>query len=310
MQGAFIQVNSSISDPRQYTDLNIKGHGTSGDRAGTRALKTSLVETCLYATRRATQRAFGTGHTGSASFTANFASDCLGGVFLEVMVHRTEEYGVARLNMLQGEVEKGFSSGTHDTEQLVMCVKTLKPVTESLRTAANSAIESLVSALTPRVRSIVSDAVGTDSPNATSFMGTSVMGTVKGASEKAMVRMNYNLDDATYQLLQLSEGFMSRLCTTLDMLVHPLRMHLAPRLADAAFLGILGSAAKRIETALRRCHFTALGALSLDSDVRDLLSYAKDRLDSPELTSNFTLLRGCMYTFGSVGTDCPSTASR
>lgn len=38
----------------------------------------------------------------------------------------------------------------------------------------------------------------------------------------------------------------------MDELIHPLKIHLAPRLSDAVVLGVLGSAAKRIEAALRR----------------------------------------------------------
>lgn len=92
----------------------------------------------------------------------------------------------------------------------------------------------------------------------------------------------------------ISFAFCQIRCTSLDELINPLRMHLAPRLSDAMVLGILGSAAKRIETALRRCQFTALGALSLDSDMRDLFSYAKERLDSPDLSSNVALCRACI----------------
>ncbi len=39
--------------------------------------------------------------------------------------------------------------------------------------------------------------------------------------------------------------------------------------------------------------FTPLGAISLDSDVRYLMSFAKDRIDSPELKSNVTLCKSC-----------------
>ena len=42
-----------------------------------------------------------------------------------------------------------------------------------------------------------------------------------------------------------------------------------------------------------QCHFTSLGALSLDSDMRDLLNYAKERLDSNELDSNVAVFRAC-----------------
>jgi hypothetical protein len=37
-----------------------------------------------------------------------------------------------------------------------------------------------------------------------------------------------------------------------------------------------------------------LGALSLDSDMRDLLSFVKECLDSPDLNSNVALYRACM----------------
>ena len=66
------------------------------------------------------------------------------------------------------------------------------------------------------------------------------------------VRMNYNLDDEAYQLLQLSEGYMARMCSSLDELIQPLSLHLAPRLSDATVLGLISLAAKRIESAIRR----------------------------------------------------------
>lgn len=103
---------------------------------------------------------------------------------------------------------------------------------------------------------------------------------------------------------------------------------MAPRLWDALVIGVLGFACKRLEASLRKvrlnnavnvvhekvlqsshvftpclslisslcfqCQFTALGALSLDSDMRDFLSYAKDHLDSPELKSNMALYRACV----------------
>jgi hypothetical protein len=39
--------------------------------------------------------------------------------------------------------------------------------------------------------------------------------------------------------------------------------------------------------------FTALGALALDSDMRDLLAFVKDSLDSPDVKSNVSLYRAC-----------------
>jgi hypothetical protein len=72
------------------------------------------------------------------------------------------------------------------------------------------------------------------------------------AVDRVTVRMNYNLDDEAYQLLQLSEGYMTRMCSSLEELIQPLRIHLAPRLADATVLGLISLAAKRIESAIRR----------------------------------------------------------
>jgi hypothetical protein len=213
---------------------------------------------------------------------ANFCSDCLGGVLLEVMTRRAQESGVAPLKpgegllegssslftgasnllrqgnvavgsavrggagdvdeaarrqkmqqgvgracatfndlevaahhthqlekLLHDAIDQGFPANTHDTEQLRMCVKSIQPVTDSFRVASDSTLESLVSTLTPRVRAIVGDAVGTEGSASASFMSTSVMG-AKGTEHKT-VRMNYDLDDAAYKLLQLSEGYMSRL---------------------------------------------------------------------------------------------------
>ena len=38
----------------------------------------------------------------------------------------------------------------------------------------------------------------------------------------------------------------------MDELIQALRIHLAPRLSDALVLGLIGLAAKRIESAIRR----------------------------------------------------------
>lgn len=265
MQRAFHAANTE-----PYSPLGMKGCSA----VGTHALKTSLVETCLYAARRGMQRAFATGHTGTAAAMANFGSDCLGGVLLQVMMGRAQESGVvplkpgegllmaasslasnlirqgqsavgggamvmgderhkkmqqgiaracATLNdlevaihhtkhlerLLMDAIEKGFSP--HEAEQLRMCVKSLTPVSESFQAASDGAVESLVSILTTRVRSIVSDAVGSEGSSASaSFMGSTVMGGAK-AVDRVAVRMNYNLDDAAYKLLQLSEGYMARM---------------------------------------------------------------------------------------------------
>jgi conserved oligomeric Golgi complex subunit 4 len=122
---------------------------------------------------------------------------------------------------------------------------------------------------------------------------SSVIGGGK-AGDREMVRMNYNLDEETYNLLQLSEGYVDRLCALLDELLTPLRRYLAPRLWDVLLLSVLSTACKRLETSLRKCQYTALGGLTLDSDMRDLLNYVKDRLNSPEYcASSATICRAC-----------------
>ena len=59
-------------------------------------------------------------------------------------------------------------------------------------------------------------------------------------------------------------------------------------------LGVLGTAAKRLESSLRRCQFTALGAIRLDADMRELLGYAKDCVDGPDLQSTLAMYRACV----------------
>jgi conserved oligomeric Golgi complex subunit 4 len=120
------------------------------------------------------------------------------------------------------------------------------------------------------------------------------MGVGGKSSDREMVRMNYDLDEETYNLMQLSEGYITRLCTQLDELLQPLHRHLAPRLWDTLLLTVLGTVCKRLETSLRKCQYTALGGLTLDSDMRDLLHYTKDQLHSPEYNgSNVAILKSC-----------------
>jgi conserved oligomeric Golgi complex subunit 4 len=98
MQRAFVvQLDRrNTKDARCYRPLSM----ASGS-SPTQALQTTLVETCLYAARRGTQRAFATGHVGTASAMTNFGVDCLT-VLLEVLSNRAEEFGVARLKPGEG----------------------------------------------------------------------------------------------------------------------------------------------------------------------------------------------------------------
>lgn len=329
----------------EYTDLGMKGHSPG---VASRALKTSLVDTCLFAARRSAQRAFATGHCGTASAMTNFCSDTLGGVLLEVMTRRAQEAGVSKLKpgdgllegtsslfattsnlmrqggqaedlatrqekMQQGiaracallndldvaaghaaaletvlltSIEQGFPASS-EAEQLKLCVKALSTVAESFKAASDTTAESLVGILKPKVRSLVADAVGSDASASTSFMSSSV------GKDRTAARMNYNLNEAAYKLLQLSEGYIARLCASLDELIKPLKLNLSPRLADSLVLGVLGAAAKRLEGSLRRCPMTALGALRLDADMREFLAFCKESVDSPELQSNLSMYRAC-----------------
>jgi hypothetical protein len=352
------QKKQQFHDPRYYRPLSLGGN-KNDKNSSSQALQTAFVETCLYAARRGTQRAFATGHTGTASAMTNFCVDCLQNVLLEVLSHRAEESGVAMLkpgdgllvgsaglfnatsnlirqgthnvsnavirshtdelarkhktqqgiaracatlndlevavyhteqleSVLADATAKGFPPEEHTTEQLQMCVKSLSTVTDSFKIASDATVESVVSVLRPRIRSIVGEAIGGEggASAASAFMGSS--------SEKVAVRMNYNLDEAAYNLQQLSEGFVARLCSLLDELVEPVRLYLAPRLWDALLVGVIGTVCKRLETSLRnKCEYTALGALALDSDVRDLLHYTKDRLYGDEYQSNAAVAKAC-----------------
>jgi len=201
---------------------------------------------------------------------------------LEVAV----DYTMRLERKLLQEVSTTFPPGKKETEQLNSCIKSLTGVQESFQSASNEAIDHLASTLMPRVRSIVNESVGQDNVATTGFMGG---GTVPGTS----VRMNYHLDDEAYEMAQLSEGYISRLCQSLDELVNPLRSHLAPRLSDNLILGVIAGASKRLEGAIKRSQFTPLGALALDSDIRYFVNFVKERFDSPNLSSSVTLYKAC-----------------
>lgn len=191
------------------------------------------------------------------------------------------------------EIDSGYPRG-HDTEQLRMCVKGLKGVVDSFTQASGRSMEQLISTLLPQVRQIVGDAVGQDgggtSATASNFLGSPVLA---GGTTIAPTVLNYDIDDEAFELSQISEGFVVRMCSRLDELIDPLRVHLVPKLSDDLLVGVLGGMSKRMETAIRKSKFTPLGAISLDSDVRYIMNFAKDRIDSPQLKSNVTLCKAC-----------------
>jgi conserved oligomeric Golgi complex subunit 4 len=356
MQRAFS--SSDTADPRYYRTISI-----SSDNRGTipdKALQTTLVESCLFAARRASQRAFAIGHTGTASAMTNFCVDCLRDVLLVVLTRRAEDFGVSHLkpgegllvgsatlfnnasnlirqgttvgttvlpkdelhrrqkledsiahacanindlevtmhhvgqleSLLNDSITRGFPPDTHDTEQLRMCVKSFGMVADGFRLAADSVVESLESVLKSRIRSIVTDTVGTEGSSSTFMGASSVMGGSK-TGDRVMVRMNYNLDEESYNLLQASEGYIARLCYLLDEVLIPLQVHLAPRLWDNLLLISIGTVCKRLETSLRKCQYTSLGAIALDSDVRELLHFTKERLNAADFVSNVAVTKSC-----------------
>ena len=220
---------------------------------------------------------------GVARATANFND-------LEVVADYTKRL---EGNFLK-EIDSGYPRG-HDTEQLRMCVKGLKGVVESFTQASGRSMEQLISTLLPQVRQIVGDAVGQDGGGGTSATASNFLGSpvLAGGATIAPTVLNYELDDESFEMSQISEGFVVRMCSRLDELIDPLRVHLVPKLSDDLLVGILGGMAKRMEAAIRKSKFTPLGAISLDSDVRYIMNFAKDRIDSPQLKSNVTLCKIC-----------------
>lgn len=356
MQRAFS--SSDRNDHRYYRPIALNAENRSG--IADKALQTSLVEACLFAARRASQRAFATGHTGTASAMTNFCVECLRDVLLVVLTRRAEELGVSHLkpgegllagsanlfnnasnlirqgtavgstpqpkeeqqrrqkteegiaracamlndlevaihhisqfeSLLNDSINKGFAPDSHDTEQLRLCVKSFGAIADDFRIATTSIIESMESVLKPRIRSIVADVVGSEGSSSTFMGASSVMGGGKGA-DRVLVRMNYNLDEEAYNLIQASEGYIARLCYLLDEALIPLKLHLASRLWDLLLISVMGSACKRLEGSLRKCLFTSLGAIALDSDIRDLLHYTKDHLSQSEYPNNLAVTKAC-----------------
>lgn len=378
MQRAFA---ISPDDPRQYSALGMTqttsanaGSVSRMNRNTNGPLKTSIVESSLYAARRGSQRAFATGHASTASAVTNYFANCLKNVLVQYLIRRAEDLGVnalkpgeglfegssgifgtttslglksrqahqsvmgngsaveekqrqnqieegisracATLNdlevaahhtkelqrLLTKNVDQGFPPKTPGTEQLRVCVLSLASVAESFTLASDQAVASFLSELKPRIRAIVTDAVGSDHGAAHGVGAASGFSSVIGgggiaktSTDRHAVRMNYELDEDTYKMLEVSESYVSRLCTLLDEILVPLCRYLAPCLADSVVLGVLATVSKRLEVSLKKCRFTALGALSLDSDMRDLIHYAKDRLVSNELnSSNLALCNACM----------------
>ena len=159
------------------------------------------------------------------------------------------EYSKRLEEKLLKEVDETYPKKGHETDQIRMCIKSLVSVTESYSSASLRAVEQLVSTLLPLVRNIIHDAVGQESTTGFSLAG--------GASNNTTaIRMNYNLDDDAYEMAQISEGYINRMCSSLDDTFGMFLVHLAPHLADILLLGVIGAACKRLESSIRRVSFT------------------------------------------------------
>jgi hypothetical protein len=93
-----------------------------------------------------------------------------------------------------------------------MCVKGLSGIIESFSQALVRSIEELIATLLPCVRQIVNDSVGQDSSSlgaASNFLGTPVLAV--GNATTAKVILDYNLDDAAFELSQISEGYIGQM---------------------------------------------------------------------------------------------------
>lgn len=199
------------------------GEGLLGDgeRGGVGAAALSLAGKGLRAARdRGGGRA---GDAGEASSAEEVRQRTLLGVAraaanfndLEVAADYTKRLEASFLR----EVDAGYPSGARDTEQLRVCIRGLGVVVESFQQASRRSTEELVSVIMPRARQIVNESVGQreggggGAPGgASNFLGSPVLAVGGGTAGKAMsAALDYNLDDAAFELAQISEGYIGRM---------------------------------------------------------------------------------------------------
>lgn len=115
------------------------------------------------------------------------------------------------------EVDAGFPPQDQATEQLRLCARGLGGVAESFTMSSTRNIEGLVGMLLPRARRIADNAVGLGEGSggtskgaahqaASNFLGSPVL--TVGHAATAAVALDYNLDEAAFELAQISEGYM------------------------------------------------------------------------------------------------------
>jgi conserved oligomeric Golgi complex subunit 4 len=153
---------------------------------------------------------------------------------------------------LNSEAQSSFPSSRPETEHLKQCIRSLDTVIESLKSASDNAVDHLVNILMPRVRSMVNEFVGQEGSGAAGYTNV-LSGGVTSTMQN--VRMSYNLDEKAFEMSQISESYMTLLCQQIEELIEPLRVHLAPRLADSLILGVVSGISKRLEMAIKRVSF-------------------------------------------------------
>jgi phage shock protein PspC (stress-responsive transcriptional regulator) len=154
---------------------------------------------------------------------------------------------------LNSEVQSSFPSSRPETEHLKQCIKSLDSVIDSLKNSSDGVVDHLVNILMPRVRSMVNEFVGQEASGAAGYTNVLSAGVT---STMQNVKMNYNLDEKAFEMSQICESYMTLLCQQMEELIEPLRLHLAPRLADLVVLGVVGGISKRLEMAIKRVSFT------------------------------------------------------
>lgn len=162
------------------------------------------------------------------------------------------EVGVEYIRKLQdklnSEMQSSFPPNRPETEQLSLCVQSLSAVVDNFKNASDGAIDHLINILLPRLRSIVNEFIGQEAGGSTGY--TNVLGT--GGTSTQNVKLNYNLDEKGFEMLQIGESYMTLLCQQVEELLEPLRPFLAPRLSDILVLGVIGNISKRLESAIKK----------------------------------------------------------
>jgi hypothetical protein len=169
-----------------------------------------------------------------------------------------EEYAVRLKEELSAEVAENFQPG-RGTDLLLSCLADMSLVADAFREARTLSLEDVLARLRPVLRSMVSSAMGPpDKPGA----------------------VRYALSETQFALNDASDPWAHQFVHSLDVLFAPYA-HPVRGLGPASFRALLGLAAsyvaERLEMSLRKRHFTQLGGLQLDKDLRSVMGFFADR---------------------------------